>query len=153
MSTSAQTVADAFTTFLAQYGFDPGDLDAAREHDLTPLMRAALLGRLDLIEPLLARGVSLHARNADGNNALWLACVSNQRSTVERLIAAGIDLDNQNDTGATALMYAASSGKDAMVALLLQAGADPHLCNQDGSKAVDMAASLACLELLRHTAI
>ena len=138
--------------FLTQYGFDAADLNAPREHGLTPLMRAALLGRLDLVEALLARGVDLHRRNADGNTALWLACVSGQVPLVKRLAAAGIDLDNRNDTGASALMYAASSGKDVMVALLLQLGADPYLQNQDGARAVDMAASRGALQLLRHTA-
>jgi ankyrin repeat protein len=138
--------------FFEQYGFDPDDLEAPREHGLTPLMRAALLGRLDLLELLLVRKVKLQTRNADGNNALWLGCVSNQPPVVRRLIDAGIDVDNQNDTGATSLMYAASSGKDAMVLLLLSAGANPHLCNQDDAKAVDMAATLGCLNLLRHTA-
>jgi ankyrin repeat protein len=137
--------------FIAQYGFDADDLDATREYGLTPLMRAAWIGRLDVIELLLARAVQLQTRNADGNNALWLACVSNRLEVVQRLIDAGVDLDNQNDTGATSLMYAASSGKDAVVRLLLAAGADAYLCNQDDAKAVDMAATSGCLQLLRHT--
>jgi SagB-type dehydrogenase family enzyme len=151
-SDHADPEAGALQTFLAQYGFDPTDLNAPREHGLTPLMRAALLGRCDLVEQLLARSVDLHARNVDGNNALWLGCVSNQPSVVTRLIDSGIPLNNQNDTGATTLMYAASSGKGALVALLLEAGADAYICNQDGAKAVDMAATLESLKLLRHTA-
>jgi len=151
-SAAARGNADELGDFLARYGFDPDDLDAPREHGLTPLMRAALLGRLSLIEQLLERSVNVHSRNSDGNNALWLGCVSNQPAVVQRLIAAGVALDNQNETGATALMYAASSGKDALVELLLGAGADPHLCTQDDSKAVDMAATLRVLTLLRHTA-
>ena len=39
-----------------EYGYDHRNLDRAREHGLTPLMRAALLGRPDLIEALLAAG-------------------------------------------------------------------------------------------------
>lgn len=138
--------------FLTAYGFDEADLDGAREHGLTPLMRAALLGREDLIEELLARGASVNLRNADGNNALWLACVSGKPGAVQRLIDAGIDLNNRNDTGATVLMYAASSGKADMVTLLLEAGADPWLRNHDDAKAVDMASTLACLRALRFTA-
>jgi len=143
---------EALRTFLARYGFDPSDLDAPREYGLTPLMRAAWSGRLDVIELLLARGVRVQQKNLDGNNALWLACVSGRGEVIQRLIDAGIDQNNQNDTGATSLMYAASSGKAAVVRLLLQAGADPHLRNQDDAKAVDMAATLECLTLLRHTA-
>jgi ankyrin repeat protein len=139
-------------SFVAQYGFDSSDLNAPREHGLTPLMRAALLGRKDLVQQLLDRGVERQARNMDGNNALWLGCVSNQPDTVNCLLDAGVDINNQNDTGATTLMYAASSGKDAMVSLLLARGADAYTVNQDGAKAVDMAATIGCLQLLRHSA-
>jgi len=137
--------------FLTAYGFDLDDLNAPRVHGLTPLMRAALLGRVELIDELLRLDVAVDLRNADGNNALWLGCVSNDPAVVRRLVDAGINLDNRNDLGATCLMYAASSGKPAMVELLLQAGADPLVRNFDDAKAVDLAATRECLALLRHT--
>lgn len=138
--------------FLAEYGFDLDDLDAPRQHGLTPLMRAALGGHTALIAELLAHGVDISRRNMDGNNALWLACVSDAADAVRLLVKGGIDLDNRNDMGATCLMYTASAGKADMVALLLECGADPLLVNFDDARAVDLAASRACLALLRHTA-
>lgn len=137
--------------FLAAYGFDADDLDATREHGLTPLMRASLEGRADVVGELLALGVSIARRNMDGNNALWLACVSSNAEVVRQLVAAGIDVDNRNDMGATALMYTASAGKADMVALLLECGADPGIPNFDDARAVDLAATRDCLKLLRHT--
>lgn len=142
----------ALTEFLAHHGFDADDLDATREHGLTPLMRASLEGRADIVEELLAHGVSIARRNMDGNNALWLACVSSNAQVVRQLVVAGIDVDNRNDMGATCLMYTASAGKADMVALLLECGADPSIPNFDDARAVDLAATLACLKLLRHTA-
>jgi len=144
---SSQTLTD----FITQYRFDPANLDNPWEHALTPLMRTALLGRDDLAEELLAHGVNLHLRNSDGNNALWLACVSGNAALVQRLIAAGIDLDNRNLTGATALMYTASSGKPEMMRLLLENGADPLIRTDDDYLAVELAATEECLKLLRHT--
>lgn len=137
--------------FLAAHGFDAGDLDAPRAHGLTPLMRAALEGRADVVGDLLALGVSIARRNMDGNNALWLACVSSNADVVRQLVAAGIDVENRNDMGATALMYTASAGKADMVALLLECGADPAITNFDDARAVDLAATRDCLQLLRHT--
>lgn len=139
-------------TFLQEYGFDPQDLDTPRQHGLTPLMRAALLGDAALINELLALGADPARRNMDGNNALWLACVSSSAAAVRALVDAGIDIDNRNDMGATCLMYTASAGKDDMVALLLECGANPLLTNFDDARAVDLAATRACLQLLRHTA-
>lgn len=141
----------ALRTFVAEYHFDPDNLDSPWDHALTPLMRAALLGRDDLVEELLEHGVNLHLRNSDGNNALWLACVSGNASLVRRLIAAGIDLDNRNLTGATALMYTASSGKHEMLKLLLDHGADPLIRTDDDYLAAELAATAECLQLLRHT--
>lgn len=142
----------ALAEFIAEHQFDAQNLDSTQEHALTPLMRAALLGRDDLAEELLAHGVNLHLRNSDGNNALWLACVSGNASLVQRLIDAGINMDNRNLTGATVLMYASSSGKSAMMKLLLDNGADPMIRTDDDYLAVELAATTECLGLLRHTA-
>jgi len=137
--------------FLQAHEFDPFDLNAPRQHGLTPLMRAALAGHAGLTDTLLACGVDVSRRNMDGNNALWLACVSGNAAIVRKLVQAGIDIDNRNDMGASCLMYAASAGKAEMVALLLECGADPMLVNFDDARAVDLAATRSCLQLLRHT--
>ncbi|MEQ1600720.1 MAG: hypothetical protein HOP04_03280 [Methylophilaceae bacterium] len=139
--------------FITEYQFDPTNLNSLQQHALSPLMRAALLGRDDLAEELLAHGVNIHLRNSDGNNALWLACVSGNATLVQRLMDAGIDLNNRNLTGATTLMYTASSGKDAMTKLLLENGADPMIRTDDDYLAVELAATTECLRLLRHTAV
>lgn len=143
---------EALAAFLLEWDFDPNDLDAPREHGLTPLMRAALSGDAARVAELLALGVDVHARNDDGNTALWLACVSRDGDIVRALVEAGIELDNRNDAGSTALMYCASSDRPALLAQLLEAGADPQVRNFDDLRAVDLAASVACLKLLRHTA-
>lgn len=138
--------------FLAANAYPDDDLDSAGEHGLTPLMRAAWRGELTLLQELVALGADVNRRNADGNNALWLACVANSADCVRALTQAGIALDNRNDTGATTLMYCASSGKHEMLALLLELGADPLLRNFDDARAVDLCATVECLRLLRHTA-
>lgn len=143
----------ALARFIDEFHFDRENLDSPWDHALTPLMRAALLGEDGLAAELLAHGVNIHLRNTDGNNALWLACVSGNGVLVQRLIDAGIDLDNRNLTGATALMYTASSGKHDMMKILLDHGADPFIRTDDDFMAVELAATPECLQLLRHTAM
>jgi ankyrin repeat protein len=138
--------------WLAQHGFSGKDLNAVGASGLTPLMRAARLGDLDKIDALLRLGVDLAARNGDGNNALWFACVGEHFDAIALLLERGIDIDNQNDNGATCLMYAASTGKDAVVQTLLAAGANDKLKSLDDFTALDVAATLDCLQLLRYTA-
>lgn len=142
---------DALRAFIAGHGFSGEDLDRPVAYGLTPLMRAALDGRADIADALLAAGASVACRNSDGNNALWLACVGGSSALVRALAGAGIDLDNRNDTGATTLMYCASSGKHDMLALLLDLGADPLLRTDDDYLAADLASTVECLRLLRHT--
>ncbi|HSG23670.1 MAG TPA: ankyrin repeat domain-containing protein [Azonexus sp.] len=139
--------------FLAEHGFTPGNINAPQaDGRFTPLMRAAKLGRLDIVDELLALGVDFAALNADGCNALWLACYNGSHELIERLIAAGIDIDVQNGNGASCLMYVASNSKPDLVNLLLEKGANPNLRNFDDSSALDLAASLACLKLLKKAA-
>lgn len=138
--------------FLADWQYPADDLEARGQHGLTPLMRAALQGRRELVRELLALGADVQARNDDGNTALWLGCVSRDTALVQDLIEAGIELDNRNDAGSTALMYTASSDRPELLKILLDAGADPQVRNFDDLRAVELAASRACLKLLRHTA-
>ncbi|AXS79741.1 ankyrin repeat domain-containing protein [Dechloromonas sp. HYN0024] len=136
--------------FLAEHGFAADNINAPQaDGRFTPLMRAAKLGRLDLVDELISLGVDLDALNADGCNALWLACYNGSHALIERLIAAGIGIDVQNGNGATCLMYVASNSKPDLVELLLNKGANATLKNFDDFSALDLAASRECLILLR----
>ena len=139
----------ALVEWLRQEGFSGDDINSRTGNEMTPLMRAALKGDCAMARKILAASGELAARNADGNNALWLACVERHLDMIDLLIGAGIDMDNPNDNGATALMYAASSGRTEVVAHLLARGADIAPETLDGFSAMDMAANLDCLNLLR----
>jgi thiosulfate/3-mercaptopyruvate sulfurtransferase len=136
--------------WLTEHGFTGDDLNAVGTCGLTPFMRAARQGDADKVRALLERGALLETRNADGNNALWFACVGEHLDMIELLVKLGIDIDNQNDNGATCLMYASSTGKEAVVKALLAAGANPNLKSLDDFTALDVAATPGCLRLLRR---
>lgn len=136
-------------TWLTEHGFTADDLNALGPSGLNPLMRAARLGELDIIDALLSCGAHLNTRNADGNNALWFACMGEHHDMIALLVKHGIDIDNQNDNGATCLMYASSTGKDAVVKTLLANGANAALKSLDDFTALDVAATLGCLQRLR----
>ena len=140
-------------SFLSEHGFAADNVNTPHaDGRFTPLMRAAKLGRLDIVEELIGFGVDLQALNADGCNALWLACYNGSHEIIERLIAAGIDINVQNGNGATCLMYVSSNSKPDLVKLLLEKGANAKLKNFDDFSALDLAASVDCLKLLRKAA-
>ncbi len=138
------------TEFLSSHGFPADRLsDPQADGRFTPLMRACKEGRRDIVDELLTSGVDITVRNADGCNALWLACYNGDHGIIQRLLDAGIDIDLQNGNGATCLMYVSSNSKADLVELLLDNGADTSLKNFDDFTARDLAASVACLKLLR----
>lgn len=139
--------------FLEQHGFAHDKLSELQaDRRFTPLMRACKEGRRDIVDELLTLGVDITVRNADGCNALWLACYNGDLDIAQRLLDAGIDIDLQNGNGATCLMYVSSNSKPDLVQLLLDNGANATLKNFDDFSALDLAASVACLKLLRKAA-
>jgi rhodanese-related sulfurtransferase len=139
--------------WLAEQGFPPDDVNAVIANGTTPLMKASHQGQGAIVRRLTVAGVQLDARNADGNNALWLACVGGHLDIVDILVESGIDIDNRNDNGATSLMYGASSGKAGVVARLLAKGADTTPETLDGFTALDLASTVECLALLRPVSL
>jgi len=135
--------------WLAAQQFPSTDINAVIANATTPLMKASHQGDGRIARLLIAAGAHVNARNADGNNALWLACVGGHLEMIDTLVEAGIDIDNRNDNGATPLMYAASSGKAAVVERLLARGADVIPETLDGFSALDLAQTIECLKLLR----
>ncbi|MGO8910795.1 MAG: ankyrin repeat domain-containing protein [Bradyrhizobium sp.] len=133
--------------WLAAQQFPSADVNSVIANFTTPLMKASHQGDGKIARLLIAAGAQANTRNADGNNALWLACVGGHLDMIDTLVEAGID--NRNDNGATSLMYAASSGKAAVVERLLAKGADVTPETLDGFSALDLAQTAECLTLLR----
>ncbi len=115
----------------------------------TPLMRAAQKGDVGMAKLIVAAGGDLSGVNADGNNALWLACFAANVDMLDLLIDAGVDMNHANDNGATALMFAASSGRTQIVRRLLERGAETSTETLDGFSALDMANNVEILNMLR----
>lgn len=149
MTQTNMFLSDDLKAFLSECGFPPDNLAARNKDGATPLMHAARLASPVLVEEMLRAGADIHAANADGNQALWLACVSEACGNIQSLVAAGADPQHVNATGATPTMFAASSGRAKALAALLDAGADPLFETELGLSAFDMASTAECLALMR----
>jgi ankyrin repeat protein len=146
-------VPDALTGWAQQHGFDCSDIDSRSDNAMTPLMLAAMQGKLETVQVLLAAGANCNFINADENNALWFACVSNDSVILDELLHYGCNIDNQNVNGATCLVYAASAGKFDIVKQLVQAGADIDRQTLDGFDALESASTLPVLRFLKSSHI
>lgn len=114
-------------------------VEARTSKDESPLMMAALKGRLEAARRLIERKAEV---NKTGWTPLHYAATNagDESVAMVRLLLehhAYIDAESPNRT--TPLMMAAHYGNPGTVKLLLQEGADPLLKNQQGLSAIDFA--------------
>lgn len=111
-------------------------MDAANEAGETALMMAALRGRLDWVQRLLARGASL---NRSGWTPLHYAATGPSSDVVALLLDSGAAIEAASPNGTTALMMAARYGTEDAVNLLLARGASRSARNAQGLGPADFA--------------
>lgn len=88
------------------------------EKGRTPLLAAANLGRLKIIQYLVGHKVNLEASDFEGKTALMLAIASNNLETVRYLLGVGVDLDKKNEDGQNALALAKKVGNGKILSAL-----------------------------------
>ncbi|MDC8785301.1 ankyrin repeat domain-containing protein [Roseateles koreensis] len=102
----------------------------------TPLMLAAIKGRLDWVQALVKKGAPV---NQDGWTPLHYACSGPDNGVAQWLISQGADINSRSPNGSTPLMLAAGYGALDLTPVLLKAGADASLRNTQGLSATDFA--------------
>jgi hypothetical protein len=111
-------------------------IDAANASDETPLMMAALRGRLEWAGRLLDRGARV---NRPGWTPLHYAAAGPEPRVVTLLLDRGADAQAPSPNQTTPLMMAARYGDERSVDLLLARHADVHTRNALGLDAADFA--------------
>lgn len=129
--------APAVSSFLLAQ--DAVQVEARTAQDESPLMMAALKGRLALARRLIERKAEV---NKPGWTPLHYAATNADEvavSMVRLLLEHHAYIDAESPNGSTPLMMAAHYGHPTVVKLLLEEGADPLLKNQQGLSAIDFA--------------
>jgi len=125
----------------------PGiDVNGPNGHDETPLMIAALKGRLDLVKQLYKRRAHI---NRAGWTPLHYAASGPDKGVSAWLIQQGADINARAPNGTTALMMAAKYGPFDLAPELVKLGADTAARNEQGLCAADFAAAADRDELQR----
>jgi hypothetical protein len=129
--------APAVSSFLL--GQDKVQVEARPGQDESPLMMAALKGRLGVAKRLIERKAEV---NKPGWTPLHYAATNADAESlpmVRLLLEHHAYIDAESPNGTTPLMMAAHYGHPSVVKLLLEEGADPMLKNQQGLSAIDFA--------------
>jgi ankyrin repeat protein len=95
-----------------------------RAEDANDLFAAAIGGKLERMEALLAQGIDVNSKTGTGRTALMGASFTGNARVVKTLLAYGADVNLADNAGTTALMDALVFGNEDIVNLLITAGAD-----------------------------
>ncbi len=85
-----------------------------------------------LVKELLARKVSIDAKDSDGDTALWNAVARGNRESAKWLIANGANVSERDDRQVTPLARAATAHDIEVVNLLVAHGADVNALDEAG---------------------
>jgi ankyrin repeat protein len=118
------------------------DVNATNPEGVTPLMRAAMDGEVEIVETLLAAGgANVNVQSESGETALLRAALYGRAEIVKLLVARGAAVDAGDREGVTPLMAAAQQGRTDVVRALVDAGAKIGLGDKEGITPLMAAAS------------
>ncbi|XP_043999072.1 kinase D-interacting substrate of 220 kDa B isoform X3 [Gambusia affinis] len=117
---------DAIRTHLDKFR----DVDCRSDNGQTPLMVAAELGSLEIVQELIRRGATVDMDDVDCWTALISAAKEGHLEVVRELLESGANLEHRDMGGWTALMWAAYKGRTEVARLLLEREANPNITGQ-----------------------
>ncbi len=102
----------------------------------TPLMEAAAVGRLEMVELLLKHGADISVVSSEGTNAFHYAVVNSKHDVAQFLKARGAEIvkKTQEELDGKLLMTAINLYDEAIVKLYLGLGANPNGALTGGTK-------------------
>ncbi|KAM4540675.1 kinase D-interacting substrate of 220 kDa B isoform 1-T2 [Fundulus diaphanus] len=106
------------------------DVDCRSDNGQTPLMVAAELGTLEIVQELIRRGATVNMDDVDCWTALISAAKEGHFEVVRELLDNNANLEHRDMGGWTALMWAAYKGRTEVARLLLEKGANPNITGQ-----------------------
>jgi ankyrin repeat protein len=117
------------------------DLEAQDDAKLTPLILAALAGRVDVLNVLIENGANPHGRDGNGLTGLHAGAHVGEIKVVRLFLGYGLDAsDQQNSFSISPLHAAAERGFVEIAASLINHGANLDLTSGTGHTALFMAA-------------
>lgn len=128
-----------------------GNVNTTDATGRTPLMRATVLNRTQMVDALLEKKANIMAQDIEGQHALIYAISQKHDDLLQKFLSAGADADVPNKIGQTPLMKAVARGNADAIGLLLQAKVNANATTQVGKTALMQATemnSVECAQIL-----
>jgi ankyrin repeat protein len=125
-------------------------VNATQQNLQDSLLAAASANQVSRLREMLARGVDIEARDADGRSALLLATRSNAIEAAQLLIEAGADVNASDLIHDSPFLYAGAEGRLEILRMTLRHGADLASVNRYGGTALIPAAHHGHIETVRE---
>lgn len=122
---------------------DGADHTIVADGGVTAVSIALLHGDQEMLDDLIAKGLSSGATLTDGTQAVHLAAAGGNIAMLKQILDDGADINAQdNETKSTPLHYAAARLSRKSIRFLLASGADDSLVNAEGQSGRDMVNAL-----------
>jgi ankyrin repeat protein len=115
------------------------DINASDAYGYTPLMNAAMLGRVKIVKALIEAGADIQKKGQFGYTALHAAAQNGHLDVVQALVKYGASVNCKNDDGDIPLILAVRGTHAEIIDYLLKAGSDIHQNGWLGQSAVHTA--------------
>jgi ankyrin repeat protein len=104
--------------------------------------RAPLIGKLPLLQAMVAHGANVKAKTKENRTALHMALDQQCDAVAEWLLQQGADVNVQDTDGRAPLSMAVGNKKSNIAHLLLSLGANPNAQDVDGRTALWVAVAM-----------
>ena len=127
-----------------------GDIDILDGESRTPLIHAAVAGKVELLSWLIENGADINHQDRNGWSALHFAVQEKHVQVVNNLLTNGAAVDLKDTYGNTPLWRATfdARGHYDIVLILAHHGANPHSKNKSDRSPIDFAEQIGDQNLI-----
>ncbi|XP_071098531.1 serine/threonine-protein phosphatase 6 regulatory ankyrin repeat subunit B-like [Haliotis cracherodii] len=135
--------------FIIMYLLPLFDVNGPGEDGWTPIMMAALSGKMDAYDLLASNGGIPSLTTAQNDNVLHAACQGGNKAIVRKVIDI-FDINTRGRNGSTPLMRAVIGGHISVLKFLMSRSADHTLVDNDGLTLLHLACKYGHLDVVKH---
>ncbi|XP_071098476.1 serine/threonine-protein phosphatase 6 regulatory ankyrin repeat subunit B-like isoform X2 [Haliotis cracherodii] len=135
--------------FIIKYLLPLFDVNGPGEDGWTPIMMAALSGKMDAYDMLASNGGIPSLTTPQNDNVLHAACQGGNKAIVSKVIDI-FDINTRGRNGSTPLMRAVIGGHISVLKFLMSRSADHTLVDNDGLTLLHLACKYGHLNVVKH---